>query len=361
MKLKTFIFWRIEMQSEKKHQMWLDYSRLIAIMLVIINHSNEQININPLGKSSILLEFMGRMGVPIFLILTGYLMINREYSKQNIIHKFVKNNLLNICYSAVFWTVVFSFYDFFFLQANTDDLIKDLIFQQRPLPQMWYIQILPVIYAFIPLLSLVKNKLPSYLRGIFIVGTIMLSVGGYISTFTDNKYIPFQWNFNGSWSLVFVMISLMFFGSYLDKFANKKIYTTFIVGNSMLILFLSVPLFMHLPLQNIFANFWYDQPLIFISGATISVFLYVVLNSVTIQTRNNLIFQKLITLLAKLSYAVYVLHYVILLTVIKLINPSHGIKNTLLLAAIVIVLSFAVAYILSKIPKLPKFIFLIKK
>ncbi|MCH3952775.1 MAG: acyltransferase [Leuconostoc mesenteroides] len=349
------------MQSEKKHHMWVDYCRLIAIIFVIINHSNEQINLNPISKSSVLLEFIGRMGVPIFLILTGYLMINREYDKNNAVHKFVKNNLLNICYSAIFWTIVFSLYTFFFLQSTTDGLIKDLIFQQRPLPQMWYIQILPIIYAFIPLLSLAKKKLPSYLLGTFVVGVIMLSSGNYISTFTENKYIPFQWNFNGSWSLVFIMISLMFFGSYLDKFASKKIFITFIVGNSLILLCLGGLLLMYLPLQNIFSSFWYDQPLIFISGATITVFLFVFLKRFTNESHNNLPLEKLISLLAKLSYGVYALHYVILLLVIKLINPAHGIKNSLILAAIVVILSFAVTYIASKIPKLPKFILLIKK
>ena len=42
------------MRSEKKHHMWIDYCRLIAIIFVIINHSNEEINLNPIGKSSVL-------------------------------------------------------------------------------------------------------------------------------------------------------------------------------------------------------------------------------------------------------------------------------------------------------------------
>ena len=66
---------------------WLDVARTIAIIMVVLNHATEHIyklNINffeHLSFSSKIFAHMafttGRLGVPIFLFLTGYLLLGK--------------------------------------------------------------------------------------------------------------------------------------------------------------------------------------------------------------------------------------------------------------------------------------------
>lgn len=70
--------------ENKKRILWLDYVRVIAISCVLITHTTERIytlNAMTLAQESvysrILSVFMftvGRLGVPLFLFLTGFLM-----------------------------------------------------------------------------------------------------------------------------------------------------------------------------------------------------------------------------------------------------------------------------------------------
>ena len=72
---------------------WIDLIRVIAIICVILCHSCESVYqslslevINSLGileRMFVLGLFsIGRTGVPILLMITGYLLLDREYDKK---------------------------------------------------------------------------------------------------------------------------------------------------------------------------------------------------------------------------------------------------------------------------------------
>ena len=148
----------------KKRYVWLDIARLVAIICVILNHVNENLNQTPITKLTVLLQLMGRMGVPLFLIISGYLMLNRNYTTSSSIKKFTHHNMMPIVYSAILWTVLLSLYTYFILDNKSiPSLIQNLTFQRRPMPQMWYIQLLPIIYVLIPIFSIAKQTFSKYI------------------------------------------------------------------------------------------------------------------------------------------------------------------------------------------------------
>lgn len=91
----------------KNHQriQWIDMVRGIAILCVILCHVTE--NIYQLNVDSIsLLDFpskifvfsaftCGRLGVPLFLFISGYLLLDRHYGMEGCC-KFWKKNLLSL-------------------------------------------------------------------------------------------------------------------------------------------------------------------------------------------------------------------------------------------------------------------------
>ena len=75
---------------------WIDYVRCIAILLVILMHASEQAGVSDLFSRS-LLSSIGRLGVPLFLMISGALMLPKvfqysisEYSSR---YQFYQANL----------------------------------------------------------------------------------------------------------------------------------------------------------------------------------------------------------------------------------------------------------------------------
>ena len=80
------------MEDVKKRRIELDIARTIAIICVVLCHASEAIykpNSNMWGTLSdqsklffIIVFTIGRIGVPIFIFLTGTLILNKKFQKD---------------------------------------------------------------------------------------------------------------------------------------------------------------------------------------------------------------------------------------------------------------------------------------
>lgn len=83
------------MINNKSRNASLDIVRVLAIIMVIVVHGVETVwSIHPgamknlpmiEGITVLALHVFGRLGVPLFLFLTGYLMLGYKYSQKNAI------------------------------------------------------------------------------------------------------------------------------------------------------------------------------------------------------------------------------------------------------------------------------------
>ena len=99
----------------------IDLLRTIAILCVVLCHATEsiyQLNAEYFSslsfKSSCFSFFaftIGRLGVPFFLMITGYLLLDRNYDTKKTLH-FWKNNWLHLLFCTWIW---FLLYDVFLL------------------------------------------------------------------------------------------------------------------------------------------------------------------------------------------------------------------------------------------------------
>ena len=66
----------------KKRIIYLDYLRVIAIVAVLLNHisANWENAIVPNSTIALIYNAFGRIGVPLFLMLTGVLLLNNKLS-----------------------------------------------------------------------------------------------------------------------------------------------------------------------------------------------------------------------------------------------------------------------------------------
>lgn len=345
----------------KKRYLWLDIARLIAIFCVVFNHVNENLNQNPTTSLTIILQLIGRTGVPLFLIISGYLMLNRDYTRDGKMNKFIHHNMLPMVYSTILWTFLLSLYTYFILNNKSIALLlQNLIFQNRPMPQMWYIQLLPVIYVLIPVLSIAKKFFTRYVGAIFLVGTALLGISTLIANFTKNKFVPFQWNMSGSWGLVFIMLSLLVFGSYLNEISKSKSAFILLGIGTLISFILFIINTKQLSPAGIMPTIWYTQVWVFLPGS----FIILIIKKFDPHFENFIPKSRLlhnsIPKLSNLTFGVYIVHYAFLHCILSLNIFHAGFFNTMLLSLLALVISFIFVWVVTKIPKLPSFVFLTK-
>ncbi len=83
-----------ENKSPRNRIEWLDFARMIAIILVVLCHAVENVyalkldyisSISVQSKIFVFTAFtLGRIGVPFFLMISGYLLLDRAYDTQKI-------------------------------------------------------------------------------------------------------------------------------------------------------------------------------------------------------------------------------------------------------------------------------------
>ena len=95
---------------------WIDLVRAIAILTVLYIHATDGIYIItsdmivnytlPSRIFNFASLFIGRIGVPFFLMITGYLLLDRSYDDDKTRH-FWANNVRTLIIITVIWTILY--------------------------------------------------------------------------------------------------------------------------------------------------------------------------------------------------------------------------------------------------------------
>lgn len=148
--------------------MWLDALRTLAIICVLTCHCLEsvyRIDSSHMMASSYASRIFavvgisfGRLGVPFFLLITGYLLLNRTYSTEKCMG-FWKNKCVHLLVCAELWIIFY--WLFINLHAGHElklsVLLEEMLFlRESSANQLWY---LPLIIGFYLLVPLAANAL----------------------------------------------------------------------------------------------------------------------------------------------------------------------------------------------------------
>ncbi|WP_458453953.1 acyltransferase [Methanobrevibacter sp.] len=146
--------------------------RAIAIFAVIFCHAG---NFYPyiLDNLKVAIPFfvgdLGRTGVPIFFLLSGALLLNREYDLVD----FFKRRYSRILIPFIFWVTISVILKFAYFGNSTDSIIEWVLGKGL----LWYIWELFGLYLFVPVINAFINKYDmqgvKYLLIIWIIYLIM--------------------------------------------------------------------------------------------------------------------------------------------------------------------------------------------
>lgn len=92
------------------------------------------------------LNMMGWVGVPLFLIISGALILNREYELKD----FLKRRFIRILCPFIFWMIITLTLDYLLLGFSTKQLWSVFLGKHR---YTWYVWALMGIYLFLPVLN----------------------------------------------------------------------------------------------------------------------------------------------------------------------------------------------------------------
>lgn len=331
-------------KAVKKREYSFDILRVVAMTMVIIIHVA-----NVYGRRfalishssylvSLIFNTVSRVSVPIFLMISGALLLDREFNLKKYLNRIKKIVIL-----IIICDVLYLVWEYFIFGNTYDKLYKLLYIPYRA--HLWYLYTVVLLYAFQPLLRLFLNKCNKPMKIILLCIWVVIAFGGmYSKTLALN---------------IFSQIGYMGYfviGKYIYDYAKKHDLRKY---NIPLILIMIVLFGISVYLNYTksirlgrFYNLYFAYRTPFIMIPSIAFFILVISNY-----RKDSI-SKPIMLLSDLSLGVYLFHGIFLDITRRFFSYSdiHSIMGIPIFSLDIFLCSIAFVYLLKKLPIIKKLI-----
>lgn len=225
---------------DPKREIWLDWLRLVACLLVMLTHSTEPFYLGGEGSLilthtdavwSAIMDVLSRAAVVLFVIASSYLQIPLRYSTK----EFFRRRAARILPPFIIWTIVYAL-----VWGEPVQNFKDLLWNfNYAAGHLWFVYMLIGIYLVMPLISpwaerVGKRELQLYI-GIWLFTTIIplirVWLGGSAPVIYGPSGIPnpakyplwgeASWNSYGLFYYVSGMLGYLLLGLYFRKFVGE--------------------------------------------------------------------------------------------------------------------------------------------
>ncbi len=170
--------------KEAKLNIPVDLIRTIAIVAVILLHStNDLTHTTVMGTNEIfrwwtvdIYQSIGRMGVPLFVMLTGALLL--QPSKKEDVGTFFSKRFARIGLPFLFWAAAYFLWDVYVEQQQVTQAFIVQGILTGPYLHFWYMYMLVGLYLITPFLRLMiphaSSQLFKYFAALWFVGTALV-------------------------------------------------------------------------------------------------------------------------------------------------------------------------------------------
>jgi len=331
---------------------WISNLRVVATLCVVLLHvaSSVLYKYNQVPNShwwvGNVYDSFARFSVPLFLMITGALLLGNQHSYPI----FLKRKVIRILFPFAFWTAVYIIYNFIEppqfsgkleTQTNFDWIIQQI--RDGSSYHLWYVYMLIGFYITIPLL----NKLIIGVKKKFLFLFLILWVIFITFSTSKNSAYNFEWNL---WYIL-GYLGYLVLGYYLSIINTKHKIVTILAG---FVFFIGVFItaygtFYFTETDGFFHKLYYSYltPNVLLMTASI----FVLMQNLNINLSGVL--KKTRDLIDKHSYGIYLSHVLVLNYLIMygidwdLIHPLIGIPLTTIITLSV---SVAIVYLIRKIP-----------
>jgi len=177
--------------QEKTSKVPVDLIRTVAILGVLLLHSANDLTIQVLNDLEIwrwcivdVYQSVGRMGVPLFVMLTGALLLAPSKKSEDL-GFFFKKRLSRIGLPFIFWGIAYFIWNIY-VENQPVTIVESIL--TGPYFQFWYLYMLVGLYILTPFLRLlVAQMTPKLFKYFFILWFIGVSIVPLISLVTPYK------------------------------------------------------------------------------------------------------------------------------------------------------------------------------
>jgi len=338
----------------KESKVWLNILKILACFNVIINH----VSIIKIGNTNNEILFhciqfaLSKVAVPIFIMITAALLINKKIDFKYITEKIFKIIIILISLSFL---VYFGKYIFGTGSFNVFDFTQKF-FTSSIISPYWYLYMLVGLYLMIPILNKMLKKLNiKDLRYIVLLSLIVPS-----AIVTIEKITNFYLDYSFTISFFTIIISYYISGIYLTKEKlTKKNKNIALLAFIIPILLLIIYMFLTGIINNEISYVLDDYKAITTSLPSLSLF-YLIRYYFENKKLSSKI-KKAINTISRLTFGVYLFHPIFIFKIYKLefIQLIYSINNVLgiiIFEIILFTVCLIMTYVLKKIPIIKKFL-----
>lgn len=328
------------MNSKREYS--FDILRVISMCMVIIIHVSNVYSrsygfiSNKSFLFSLIFNTISRISVPIFLMISGALLLERDFNKKKYLNRIKKFIILTII-----WDIIYLVWEYYYLGITYNNFYKLLLEPFRA--HLWYLYTILIIYTIQPLLKIILEKSNKKIKIVLLILWLLFST------------ISIKISFIANYFTIFCYIGYFIIGNYLYKYIKKNELKKYTLPLSILIVIsygISILLnYMFSRRYNMFYNLFFAYRTPFIIIATFSFFTIIVSN-------NNKKISNFIISLSDLSFGVYLIHGIFLDITVK--SFIYGSINSLigipLFFIIILISSLVSVFILKKIKFIKKIV-----
>lgn len=335
-----------------KNKNYIYLLKIIACFLVIINHTNSNIFLNATTKLpwfiSIITFFLSKMAIPIFMMITGALILNKNYDYKKVIKKVFKYITILILISIIYN---------YFIYNSKDSIIQFIIkiHNNQIYYPLWYLYFYIALLLSMPILQkMVKNMNNSDFIIFFIIsfglcGSFYSLAPYYYPSISQTNYFNFFWTYLG-----FVLL-----GYFIEERVDfKKINKMKLLLFSFLLIIFPVinSLVAYIRMSNNEYYMFLDNFSLF-TIAIPATALFIIVKKLYSLGENNRI-NKAIKVIAKTTLIIYLIHGMLITPiwpVYDYLNKYLQINISMYIYEILLfIICFTIAWIIIKIPYLNK-------
>ena len=329
------------MNSERKRIYWLDVARVVAIISITLNHAVNRAYDNyenqmaeffsiPLASTMFktVISIFSRLGVPLFLMISGTLLLRKNITNENGIKRFYKHNYLGLLITSELWYfIMYWLVAAEELLSSNDNIISQmpkllfgmvktmLFIDQRTFESMWYIPMILSVYLLIPIFALALKKVSLKVFAIpciivFVSTMIIPNANDILALAGSEMRIEFALKSSNIFSGYFIYI---FAGFWISNGGLEKINKIWIYCGCLLTFLLCCLLQFYaysIP-SNYLVSHDYDFSLMLICA----MFLYELIRRIKEHDESSC---KIVTYISKIAFAIYFVHIIIMTVVNKL-------------------------------------------
>lgn len=356
----------IKNNTKKRRNIALDAIRCIAIIAVICEHTSSAFLE---GNAQIFFSTLGTFGVPFFIMLTGYLMLDREYS-ENYLAIYISRNLFPLFIAFEIWNVIWFLLSHILGNApiSIEAFLKVAFFMGPTNNGMWFLPLIIGLYLGIPIVSKFLHwnenyEIKKYSRIIFfciiffgtVIPTIQQSLGITHSAVSIESVLRFNIFGANVWGdsvwMIFLIAGFAAKKQKFNKISTPLLYTIASASAALLLGFHLLAFNHGLNWDTYYANIF----------LVISAICYFVAfeRTITVKRNNQNAIIKIISAISRYSFATYMIHFWVIELCSHFIH-SKDITFFLISGVICFSASLITISLVSRIEPIKRWLFLIK-